>query len=232
MAGCGVGEYRYEAASVEGFVQQLAVSYLKNHYWFYVRGEVPEEKDPQRVDEKLLAKYPIAVSKWSRARAKKRGDARLQYLRYRRTFVLLSTFSARGRPHPLFEAEERDAIKDARETPIHFYGYSVSYKDGHPHVRIAEVQFRVLVDAFMGSALSASADALAAWFVALPFEPYAPVKLQLRKLLGKVNRARRTAGLEKVPVTCLRVNRLTVRPFDPRSGGLGPLGVERRADPR
>lgn len=221
MARGGVDEYRYVATSVEGFVQQLAVSYLKNHYWLYVRGEVPEGKDPERVDEKLLAKYPIAVSKWSRARAKKRGDARLQYLRYRRTFLLLSTLSARGRPHPLFEAEERDAIKDARETPIQFYGYSVSYKDGHPHVRIAEAQFRVLVEAFIGSALSASAEALAAWVVALPFEPYAPVKLQLRRLLGKVNRARRTAGLDKVPITCLRANRLTVRPFGPadeRSG--------------
>lgn len=216
--GSGSEEYRYLATSVEGFVQQLAVSYLKNHYWLYVRGEVPEGKNLERVDEKFLAKYPLAVSKWSRARAKKRGDAKLQYIRYRQTFLLLSTLSAKGRPHPLFEAEERNAIKDARESPIQFYGYSVSFKDGHPHVRIAEVQFRILVDAFMGSALSASAESLAAWFVALPFEPYAPVKLQLRKLLGKVNRARRTAGLEKVPITCLRGNRLTVRPFEPMAG--------------
>src|SRR5262245_52026814 len=41
--------YRYEAATVEGFVQQLAVSYLKNRYWHYVRGEVPAGKDPRGV---------------------------------------------------------------------------------------------------------------------------------------------------------------------------------------
>lgn len=208
--GWGEDTYRYETTTVEGFVQQLAVSYLKNHYWLYVLGEVPEGKSPEAVDEKLLAKYQIAKSKWSRARAKKRGEARLQYLRYRKTFLLLSTL---GR-HPFFEAEEREAIKDAREVPIQFYGYSISYKDGHPHVRIASVQYKVLTDAFLGSALKASTESLGAWFCALPFEPYAPVRLQLRKLLGKVNRARRAAGLERVPLTCLRTIRRTVRPFD------------------
>lgn len=201
--------YRYEATSVEGFVQQLAVSYLKNRYWFYVLGEVPREKEPVVVDEKLLIKYQIAASKWSKARAQKRGEAKVQYLRYRETFLLLATA---GR-HTFFE-EEKGSLRDARETPIPFYGYSISYKDGHPHVRIAAVQYRVLVDAFTGSALALSADTLAAQFAGLPFEPYGPVKMQLRKLLFKVNRTRRAAGLDRVPVECLRVRRQTVKPFD------------------
>src|SRR5262245_27392491 len=91
--------YRYEAATVEGFVQQLAVSYLKNGYWHYVRGEVPEGKDPRRVDEKILLKYGIARSKWAKYRDKGRGAAKLQYLRYRTTFLLLKT----PHPHPVFD---------------------------------------------------------------------------------------------------------------------------------
>jgi len=201
-------EYRYEATTVEGFVQQLAVSYLKNGYWFYVPGEVPAGKEPRSIDDKLLGRYGIGVSKWAKARASKRGEAKLQYLRYERTFLMLATHG---------ESEwfiaEKEAIYDARERPIRFYGYSVGYKDGHPHVRIASSQYRALTDAFLGGALALTADALAGRFRALPFEPYGPVRAQLRKLLVKVNRARREAGLGRVPVECLRTKRRVVKPF-------------------
>ena len=36
--------YRCEAASVEGFIQQLAVSYVAKGYWFYVTGRIPHHK--------------------------------------------------------------------------------------------------------------------------------------------------------------------------------------------
>ena len=41
-------QYRSEATSVEGFVQQIACCYLRHGYWFYVTGVVPERKDPRR----------------------------------------------------------------------------------------------------------------------------------------------------------------------------------------
>ena len=62
--------YRCEVTTVAGFVQQLAVSYLVHGYWFYVTGRIPKHKDPRRVDEKLIARYGIDLSKWSRARRK------------------------------------------------------------------------------------------------------------------------------------------------------------------
>ena len=62
--------YYCEATSIEGFVQQLAVSYLKNGYWFYVTGFVPEGKNSETVDRKLIDRYEIDISKWTRARRK------------------------------------------------------------------------------------------------------------------------------------------------------------------
>ena len=47
--------YRCEVTSVEGLVQQLAVSCLANGYWFYVTGTVPPHKDRRAVDAKLIA---------------------------------------------------------------------------------------------------------------------------------------------------------------------------------
>ena len=45
--------YRYEATSVEGFVQQVACAYLRHGYWFYVMGRIPADKDPGAIDAKL-----------------------------------------------------------------------------------------------------------------------------------------------------------------------------------
>jgi hypothetical protein len=66
-------EYRCEATSVAGFVQQLAVSYIGRGYFFYVRGEIPEKKDPRIVDEHIIEKYGIAIGKTARARRKASG---------------------------------------------------------------------------------------------------------------------------------------------------------------
>ena len=134
--------------------------------------------------------------------------AKVQYLRYRLTFLLLATEGE----HALFE-HERDNIRDARERPVRFYGYSIGYKDGHPFVRIATAQYRELVEAFLASALTSSGETLATRFATLPFEPYGPVKVQLRRLLLRVNEIRRTAGLPQVDPSVLRTKRRAMKPF-------------------
>lgn len=83
--------YRSEAATAAGFVQQLACSYLANGYHYYVVGEVPERKAPEEVDRKLVERYGLGSSKWVRARRKKAGLANVNYIRFRRFFVLCAT---------------------------------------------------------------------------------------------------------------------------------------------
>ena len=137
-------EYRCVATSVEGFVQQLAVAYVTHGYWFYVMGQVPEDKNPAAVDRKLVERYGIAISKWVRARRKRQGLANMQYLRYERSFVLLAT---RGR-HEFFQREQ-GAIRDIRRVPIKFAGYSISCRKGrdgrwHASVRIRAEEYKNL----------------------------------------------------------------------------------------
>jgi hypothetical protein len=47
----------------------------------------------------------------------------------------------------------------------------------------------------------------------IDFEPYAPVRDQLRILLRAVNRRRQAAGLELIPQQVLRLRRYVARPF-------------------
>lgn len=207
-AGIG-GMYRCEATSPEGFVQQLAVSYIGNGYWFYVTGHVPNGKSPESVDRKLIDKYGIDISKWARARRKQAGLANLQYLRYGHFFVLLATHGE----HPFF-AEEAASVRDARRVPIRFRGYSISHRGGHPHVRIEQEKYKRLKAYFVDLATHRSSSRIEAELRRLAFEPYAPVRRQLLCVLRAINRERKRAGFEPVPKTCFRFMRRVLRPFE------------------
>ena len=219
-------EYRCVATSVAGFVQQLVSCYLPHGYWFYVSGSVPAGKDPARVDEKLMWKYGIGLSRTSRARRKAVGIANVHYLRYERRFVLLATHGF----HPFYDDEEQN-IRDARRISIKFEGYSISVaqggflrkpKGGGPAVRDPKWRVRVRIGAevykglkayFEDIALYRSVSQLARELSDLPFEPYAPVRQQLLNLIRYINRRRQTASLEPVGFSALRYRRRIVRPF-------------------
>ena len=212
--------YRVVTFSIEGFVQQIACSYLRHGYWFYVVGMVPEGKDPASVDAKLLAKYSIAVSEATRLRRKRAGLANLQLIRHERFFVILATKGS----HPFFEAE-RERIRDIRETPIRYRGYAISYRRGgrtrtgevdkkwHAHVAIDRPVYLNLKAELLETATHRRASALALRFYHLPFERYAPVRRQLLMLLRRVNEARKRAGFEPVPKDVLCLRRRVVKPF-------------------
>lgn len=200
-------EYRFEAASVAGFIQQLSVSYIKNNYFYYVMGYVRPGKDPSPMDNKIIEKYGIDRTKDGRYWDKKQGKANLQYLRFEGIYLILATV---GR-HTFYEAEE-DAIRDARRVPIKVFGHSVSYQAGHPSVRIEEQEFKRQKVYFREIAVKRTAEVLYREINELPYERYAPVRSQLSGLLREVNRARKAAGLWPVSESCVRWKRKVCRP--------------------
>ena len=201
--------YRHVAITPEGFVQQLAVSYITHGYWFYVVGSVPEGKEPADVDRKLIRRYGIDISKWARARRKRSGLANVHYLRHCRFFVLLATHGL----HPVFQ-HEANVLHDCRRAPIRFAGYSVSCRGGHAHVRIEKDTYLELKAWMLERSSFLSVEQLCRAFRLIPFEPYAPVRRQLLAIWRAVNRARRAASLDAVPVECIRLRRRIVRPFE------------------
>lgn len=220
-------EYCCKATSVAGFVQQLVSCYLPHGYWFYVLGIIPPGKDPKTVDEKLLAKYGIGISRTSRARRKAVGMANVHYIRFQRQFLLLATHG-----HHLFFDGEAKNIRDARRTPIKFAGYSISvakggFKGKHSTggvlvrddkwrvwVQIEKEWYRGLKAYLLDIALLRSADFLGFELFHLPFEPYAPVRQQLLNLIRHINRRRESAHLEPIKYSVLRYRRQIVRPFE------------------
>lgn len=213
-------KYRSEVISVTGFVQQIACSYLRHGYWWYVTGRIPAGKDAELIDRKLIAKYGIGVSESTRARCKQLGMANLQYLRHGRFFAIFATKGT----HRFF-VEEHASIRDIRRVPLRVAGYSISYRRGgrtrqgevdhrwHAHVEIERSRYLEIKAHFLDLALHRSAEKMALAFYELPFEPYAPVRRQMLNLLRSVNQARKAAGFATLPVEVLPLRRRIVKPY-------------------
>ena len=207
--------YRCEAASVAGFVQQLATGYIGHGYRYYAVRRIPEKKDPRRIDAKLIDLYDMDMSKWARARRKRAGYANLQYLRYGSFAVLIASPPVGG--HVFFR--ECPDYKDVRQRAIRFAGYSIgssySTRTGrwHASVRIEREQYLRLRAYLLDIATKRNASALSEEFSTLRFEPFARVARQYLALLRQVNAKRRSAGLVELPSTCLRLHRKSIFPF-------------------
>ena len=206
--------YRCVALSVAGFVQQLAVSYVAKGYWFYVTGRVPDHKHPAALDQKIISQYGLDISKRARVRRKQGGLVNVQYLRYDRFFVIL----AKHERH-LLPGAEGNQIRDVRKHPLHFMGYSIggrqsgNGKSGHVCVRIQRGLYRELKARLEALALHLPVEELIRELRGIDYEPFAPVRGQLRAIMRAVNRKRKEAGLELVPSQALNLRRFPVRPF-------------------
>jgi len=105
--------YLCEAISTEGLIQQVALSYLRHGYWWYVTGMVPERKDPAIVDLNILTKYNIRKDWRFTAENKMRGVANLQYIRHHRFYLIMATKGWHE-----FKDREGTRLRDARSCPI------------------------------------------------------------------------------------------------------------------
>lgn len=214
--------YRCVASSPEGLVQQVAVSYLRHGYWWYVTGRIPQGKDPVATDRKLVAKYGIDLTERQRATRKAKGLANMQYIRFQNWFLLLSTEG-----HHPFKQQER--IRDCRRNPIRFEGYSISYRRGgvtpsgggppkwHACVRIDPTTYQQLKTYFVMRAKHRKSETLVEDFRRIPFARYAPIRRQILNIHRAVNHARKQAGFEKIPVSRLSLRRRIIQPFEQES---------------
>lgn len=202
--------YQYLANSVGGFIQQTAVCYVQRGYFFYVIGQLPKDKNIFEIDQKLLNKYQISLSKDQRYRRKKEGLGNVQYIRCENTFLLL----ANSGKHLFFD-EEKTVIQDVRKTPIKVFGYSIKWEKEKVLVSIDEPHFHKLKATMLELALKMDPKKLKLRFRSINFESYSPVYHQIKSIWNAVNLKRKAAGLPPVPISALRNKRRIYRPFKP-----------------
>ncbi len=237
-------EYRCVATSVSGFVQQLVSCYLPHGYWFYVSGVLPPSKDPQAIDQKLMAKYGIGVSRHVAGEAESRGHCQRALHPVRAEVPALSNtrlpsvLRRRGpehsrcpeNPHQVrrilhFGSPRRFSEKAKRSGPG---------RQGYEVARSHEFKFSGSCTAAAACrsglasrhiAVHRSVSQLARELADLPFEPYAPIRQQLLNVVRRVNQRRRASSMELLTFSVLRYRRRIVRPFGTQE--LSPATVRR-----
>ena len=80
-------------------------------------------------------------------------------------------------------------------------------------MRIEAIEYKRIKADILDLACRRANDNLGTEFLSLPFVPYAPVRQQILQVWRAVNRARRQAGYERIPIECVRWKRLIVKPF-------------------
>lgn len=214
-------EYRYECATLEGFLQRIVV--LSQHgYRFFVQGRVPPRKEPEQVDEKILGKYELRKTRRQRAYRREQGLPNGHYFRHEADWVLMAT------DRRFIRAVDRnECISDLQVTPIRVRDYSISLRrDGsmkqkgehrlRASVRIDRPAYLELRAHLLGLALHRSKERMEheIWRCSSAYEAYAPVQRQFRAILARVNETRKRSGFERVPSSCIRIYRRHPRHFD------------------
>lgn len=229
--------FDYVATSREGFVQQVVSGWVRNGYYFYVQGTVPGGKDPSKLDEKLLFRYPIGMTSGRRYSRKKRGLANVAYLRYESNWIMLATKGGHDPSEGYLDWHRTECanVRNCRAgQPIQVFGYSISYVRGgyvlnrdrtegaegperdqkhRVRVQISRESFRELKAELLENARRRRPEWFAERFWSVPFEPYAPVRKQLLGLLRQVNAARKAAGLDAVSPDVIRYQQRKVKVF-------------------
>lgn len=231
--------FNYVATSRKAFIQQLVSGWVRNGYYFYVQGEVPEGKDPTRLDEKFLFQYPIRMTAAKRYSRKKRGLVNVAYLRFDRHWVMLATKGTKGSGEGFLDWHRTEGknVRNCRngKQPIKFFGYSISYVRGDyvlarhkvdpegPAERDQKHRVRVQISrdalaeikaTILDNARRRGPDWFRTVFWNLPYEPYEPVKKQLFDILRQVNAARAAAGMEKISSDVVRQRFKPVKVFE------------------
>jgi hypothetical protein len=241
---------KYLVTSVDGMVAQL-VNLISKGYRYYFVGKVEDPELRAVRDTRILDYYEADLPKWTRERRKLKKQANFRYLRYLDWFIVLATDGEADR----FWREDRERIRDVRDTGIRFKGYSISYRQGgfqsipahektwrndmwaeyrscreqgkagvkpprpprdmkwHVRVELDYETYEGLKAYFLNVATHREACFIAQEFFDLAFQPYRPVREQIRTILRAVNKARRAAGYQQIPASVIRFKRRIVKPF-------------------
>lgn len=216
--------YQHEATSLEGFVQQLAVGYVARGYLYYVSGYVPRRLTPHQHDRRMLDKFDVARSKWSRYRRRKRRGpdgrplANCQYIRYREFWVLLCEAGY----HEFFDTHSKQdrfgnvtekLFFDVREVAIQYGGYSIGYANERLSVRLTGKAYKELKSYYLSLARG-PLEALQWELRHFPYASWGGVLKQTFAILKSVNVLRKAASVPVVSNSCVQTKRRAVKPFE------------------
>ena len=180
---------RNEVNHLSLFLAKIAL-YARYGYIRYVVRQIPEGKDLNAVDLKILRSYEVTFSRWRRGQRKSQGLANVMYLRFGYTFILLAT---EGK-HEAFDKLDSLHLK---YHPFIFSGYMVTIKNHKPYVQMPKRRYIAVKRKTLEIALH-NHGKVTRWLRSISPMKFRGVNDQRWKLCKEVNRRRKAAGLTPV----------------------------------
>ncbi|MBD1919463.1 MULTISPECIES: hypothetical protein [Cyanophyceae] len=186
-----------EARTLGDFLRRIAIDYVRHGWFRYAVRTIPQGKDMLTIDAKMKAIYGVTSCRMTRMRCRKKGIASVQYLRFGHAFVLLATEGHQ-------DALGRITMRDIRESPLHFGGYSVGLARG---TVVVEVERRVWQEARtkLQNMSLIGKEPLEKALASLPFYRFPGVVRQKLELLRAINLKRKAAGLPLLAIEASQV---------------------------
>lgn len=194
---------QWEAQSLGNFLRRIAIDYARFGYTRYVLKEIPLDKDPSAIDQKIRSAYQVTSCRTARMRMKRQGRARVQYLRFKHSFVLLATEGTH-------EAFARLHSYDMKDAPLHFQGYSIGFKGSTVSVQVTSRVWR-RIERHMEDLIFQPQSVVEEAIASLPYYNFPGVVRQKQHLLHYVNQRRKVAGLQPITFNPLEAKRHLLR---------------------
>ena len=216
--------YQYEVHTLGQFLRRIAIDYVRFGYVRYALREIPEGKDPQLIDRKIIDIYGITTCRMTRTRKRKQGLTNIVYTRFGHSFVLLA--EEKGN-HPVFD---RINNYDIRTAPFHFCDYSIGITQGKSCVRVSNRMWKKVEYRFRKIGLH-QREKVEEKLTQLPYYGFPGVVRQKLNLVAEINQRRKRAGLPRVNLSLktkehqIIWSKLKRRGSSHCSGKIGPTTV-------
>lgn len=176
------------------------VSKVLNTYHWFTSGEIPEGKNPKRVDQKLIALYGCESTRSERQRKARAKEANALYFRYKRFWALLAT-DGEGEIH------DCEPLRSARGNSLVIFNHSVKLADSRVVVRVESSMWGKLRERVRAACFIENPNVLEALIrdqvTTLGLIPFRGTIEQQETLLRMLNEKRKHAGLPKLRKSCL-----------------------------
>ncbi len=180
---------RHEAKTLGEFLWKASM-YARSGYTRYALRAIPEGKDLEAVDNKIMKAYDVTFCRMKRKRRRKEGRANVVYVRFKHEFLLL----AEQGEHPEFD---RIAGRDMAKVPLILSGYAVKIKNHRVSVTVSKKRWAVIAEMAQGMALHDKGKVERFIRGISPFTHRGILRQKFR-LVRKINRRRKTAGLKQL----------------------------------
>lgn len=185
-------QHLWVAPTLGVFLRKIAIDYVRFGYTNYILRKIPDYKDAELIDHKLIDHYSVTWNRTARLRARRKGAANVTYIRWRHQWVLLAT---PGQHNEFYKRNHRNVLK----APLNVSGYSIGINrtTGKVFVRLAPRRYSAIEKALKNIALH-NHGKVTGFINSIAFVNFPEVIREKQQLTRLVNKRRKVAGLKKI----------------------------------